>query len=214
MPSNSQFCPGPPPPYDSPELRAAAEEIVEIKKNLTPEQTRIANFWAGAEGTPLPAGIVIGEAQKDFISAMTTGDAASRMTLPRAARAMALVGISQDDAGIAAWDAKYLYWYPRPENVVRDMGIDPQWTPLVATPRFPAYPSGSAGYGGAAESVLSYVFPEKAGEFKRRAEEQAISRIYAGIHWRFDAISLDAGRQIGNLVVERARADSADGGSR
>ncbi len=33
---------------------AAAREIVDISRNLTPEQQRIARFYEGAEGTELP----------------------------------------------------------------------------------------------------------------------------------------------------------------
>jgi membrane-associated phospholipid phosphatase len=201
--SNNQFRPGPPPVYGSPEFVAAAREVMDAKANLTDEQRRIALYWAGAEGSALPAGIVIQTAMPDIAEA--------NLTIPRSTRAMTLLAISQDDAGIAAWDAKFTYWNPRPENAIRDLGLDPNWTPLVPTPRFPAYPSGSAGYAGASESVLTYLFPEKAAEFRRRAEEQARSRVYAGIHWSYDAVSIDAGRQIGNLVVGRAKTDGADG---
>ncbi|MCA1691029.1 MAG: vanadium-dependent haloperoxidase [Actinobacteria bacterium] len=126
------------------------------------------------------------------------------------ARALALISIALSDAGVSAWDAKFTYWNPRPENGIRDLGLDPEWKPYLGTPRFPAYPSGSAGYAGSVEAVMSYLFPDNAAELKRRAEEQAMSRLYAGIHWRYDSASLDAGRKIGGLVVERAKADGAD----
>jgi len=58
--------------------------------------------------------------------------------------------------------------------------------------------------------VMDYLFPDAAATHEQRAEEQAESRLYAGIHWRYDAVSLDAGRRIGGLVVERAKADGAD----
>lgn len=211
MSSGDQFRPGPPPAYGSPEFRAAAQEIVDIQKNLTQEQKDIANFWAGPEGTPLPAGIVLGEALKDVEEAATEGPTDRRMSVPRMARALALLNVVMADGGISVWDAKFTFWNPRPENAIRDLGIDPNWKPLVDTPRFPAYPSGSAGYAGGSQAVLSYLFPHKAAEFERRAEEQAISRLYAGIHWRYDRISIEGGRQIGALVVERAKKDGADG---
>ena len=34
--------------------------VIDVKNNLTEEQKRIAMFWEGAEGTPLPAGIMLG----------------------------------------------------------------------------------------------------------------------------------------------------------
>jgi membrane-associated phospholipid phosphatase len=199
MSSGDQFRPGPPPAYGSPEFLAAARELVDIRNNLTPEQERIGNFWAGAEGSPLPAGIIDQVITEDLRKA--------RLTIPRSARAYAMVNVAMADAGIAAWDAKFTYWNPRPENAIRDSGVDPNFKPLVGTPRFPAYPSGSAGYAGAAQAVMTSLFPQMADEFRRRAEEQAMSRLYAGIHWRYDAVSLDAGRKIGELVVQRSAKD-------
>jgi len=210
MTSGSQFRPEPPPAYGSADFRAAAQEIVDIKKNLTQQQKDIAKFWEGAEGTPLPAGIALGVAMKDIEEAASTGDPASRWTIPRSARAMALVNIAMADGGISVWDAKYTFWNPRPENAIRDLGLDSNWSPHLPTPRFPAYPSGSAGYAGGTEAVMTYLFPDKAAEFKRRAEEQAESRLYAGIHWRYDAVSLEGGRKVAGLVIDRAKADGAD----
>ncbi len=198
---NDQFRPPPPPAYGTPEFLAAASDIVEVGRTLTPEQQRIAKFWEGAEGTELPAGIALRVAMEDI--------EAARWTVPRVTRALAMLTVAMADGGISVWDAKYTYWNPRPENGIRDSGVDPNWKPYLPTPRFPAYPSGSAGYAGGVEAVMTYLFPDRAAEFRRRAEEQAISRVYAGIHWRHDAVSIDGGRQIGNLVVDRARSDGA-----
>ena len=208
---NDQFRPPPPPAFGSPEFEAAAREVVEIGRNLTPEQERIAKFWEGAEGSELPAGIALDVAMDDVGRAASSGPPESRWTIPRVTRALAMLTVAMSDGGISAWDGKFAYWNPRPENGIRDLGLDPNWRPFLPTPRFPAYPSGSAGYAGGVEAVMTYLLPDKAPEFTRRAEEQAISRVYAGIHWRYDAVSLDGGRKIGNLVVERAKQDGADG---
>ena len=181
-----------------------------MRRNLTPEQERIARYWEGGEGTNLPAGITLDTNSQEILAAASARPAAQRMSLPRVVRALALMTVAMADAGVAAWDGKYVYWTPRPINGIRDLGIDPNWEPLLATPRFPAYPSGSAGYAGAAQAVMTYLFPEDAERFRLRAQEQAEARLYAGVHWRFDSVSLEAGRNIGNLVVERARSDGAD----
>lgn len=209
MTSGDQFRPPPPPAYGSPAFVAAAQEIVDIRKNLTPEQEQIARFYEGAEGTSLPAGIVVNVASEDVLKAATGDIETARLTTPKIARAFALITIALADAGIAAWDAKFTYWNPRPENGINDLGLEAGWKPLLPTPRFPAYPSGSAGYAGAAQAVMTYLFPDNAEEFERRATEQAESRLYAGIHWRYDSASLEAGRSIGALVVERAKADGS-----
>ncbi|MDQ4070455.1 MAG: phosphatase PAP2 family protein, partial [Actinomycetota bacterium] len=106
------------------------------------------------------------------------------------------------------WDAKFAYWNPRPENAIRDLGLDRNWKPYLPTPFFPAYASGSAGYAGGVETIMIYLFPDRAEEFKRRAAEQAESRLYAGIHWRYDAVSREAGNKISELVIERVKDDS------
>lgn len=54
---------------------------------------------------------------------------------------------------------------------------------------------------------MTYLFPDRAAEFKIRAEEQAVSRVYAGIHWRYDAVSLDGGRKISALVIDKVKND-------
>jgi hypothetical protein len=208
LPSAAQLRPPPPPAYGSPEFRAAAQELVDIGAKLTPEQQRIAKYWEGAEGTKLPAGIVIDTYSADIEAAATTGPIPTRLTVPRTARAFALLTVALADWGIAVWDAKYTYWTPRPENAIRDLGVVPDWRPYLPTPRFPAYPSSSAGYAGAAETVMNYVLPGHADAFRARADEQAMSRLYAGDQWRF-SIGLDGGRQLANMVVDRAKADGS-----
>ena len=210
--SNNQFRPPPPPAYNSAEFKAAAQELVDVKKNLTEDQKRIAKFWEGAQGSVQPAGITLGVAMTDIEKAAAEGDKAARWTIPQTARAMALLNVTMADGGVAVWEAKYTYWYPRPVNGVRDSGVDRNFEPFVPTPFFPAYPSGSAGYAGGAEAIMTYLFPERAAEFKARAEEQAISRVYAGIHWRFDAVSVDGGRQISQLVIDKVKGDTVGGG--
>ena len=209
--SGAQLRPPPPPSYGSPDFVAAARELIDIQNNLTPDQEQLARFYEGAEGTELPAGIALRVATEDLLAAHTGGPAAQRMSIPRVTRALALLSVAMADAGVAAWDAKFTYWNPRPENAIRDLGLDPGWKPLLGTPRFPAYPSGSAGYAGAVEAVMTYLFPDDAATFERRALEQTESRLYAGIHWRYDGASLHTGREIGRMVVDRARGDGADG---
>lgn len=211
MSSGKQFRPPPPPAFGSPEFVAAAQELLDVRANLTPEQEQAAKFYAGEQGTPLPAGVVVDVSQSDVLKAAVSSVAGqARLSVPRSARAMALVTIAMADAGVAAWDAKFTYWNPRPENGIRDLGLDPDFKPIISTPRFPAYPSGSATYAGSSQAVLTYLFPAMASEFEKRAEDQARSRIWGGIHWEYDEVTLPIGRQIGDLVVARARTDGAD----
>jgi membrane-associated phospholipid phosphatase len=202
MEKGDQFRPGPPPVFGSPEFRAQAEEMVRVKAELTEEQKRKATFWAGGQGTPLPAG-VWNEVALAYLRDRQPSE-------PQAERAMALANVAMADAGVAAWDAKYAYWDPRPENGVQDLGVDPAWKPYIDTPFFPSYISGHATYSGAVSEVLSYLFPDNAAEFRAKAEEAANARLWGGIHWRKDnEVGLQVGEKIGRLVVDRAEADGA-----
>lgn len=200
--SGDQFRPPPPPVFGSPEFRAQAEELIQVKNDLTEDQKRLATFWAGGQGTPLPAG-VWNKVALAYLKDRKPGT-------PRGERALAVVNVAMSDAGVAAWDAKYAYWDPRPQNGIRDLGLDPQWEPFIDTPFFPSYISGHATYSGAAAATLSYLFPEDAADFEAKADEASKSRLWGGIHWRADnEVGLSVGRQVGEAVVARARTDGA-----
>ena len=203
MKDGKQFRAPKPPKLDSPEVREQARELVRIRDRLTPHQKRIAQFWAGGEGTALPPGIwnqvMIGYLGKRDLST------------PAAARVFALLNVAQADAGVAAWDTKFAYWFPRPENGIRDLGVDRRWEPYLATPFFPAYVSGHSTYSAAAGEVLAHVFPDDANFWRARGEEAGISRLYGGIHWRIDHTEGSRiGKEIGRLAVKRAQEDGAE----
>ena len=201
--SGDQFRSPPPPRYGTPDFRDGIDAVLEAARNLTPEQRRAAVFWAGGEGTPLPAGIWEGV----IIKYLEDRD----LTLEEEARVFALASIAMADAGVAAWDTKYAYWNPRPENAIRDSGADRNFKPLVPTPFFPAYTSGHATYSAAVAEVLSYLFPEDSDDWHHKAEEAAQARVWAGIHWPYDSSEgLKSGKQIGELVVEHAKSDGAN----
>ena len=211
MTSGRQFRAPPPPAWGTPAYVADAQAEINGTRNLTPDQQEAVNFYAGQAGTFLPAGIVADTSQGDILKAVT-GDVTGgkKLTIPRTVRAMALVTVAMADAGVAAWDTKYTYWMPRPENSIRALGLDKTFTPAFHTPTFPAYVSGSSTYAGAVQEVMTYLFPDQAALFKTRAETQAASRLWAGIHFPMDEAGLPMGRKIGDLVVQRAKSDGAD----
>ena len=202
--SGDQFRPPPPPRFGTPAFKREVREVIRVQNELTPQQRRSAEFWEGGQGTPLPPGIWIRVALERLRS--------ESMSTPRAARLFALLNIAMADAGVAAWDAKYTYWYPRPENGIRDSGIDPDWEPYIPTPFFPAYVSGHSTYSTAAGEVMSYLFPDEAKTWRARAREAGLSRIYGGIHWPVDnEFGNTMGAKIARLVVERAKGDGSGG---
>ena len=196
--SGSQLRPPPPPPYGSPGLLAEAREVLRVHRRLTPREQQVAEFWAGGVGAILPPAIW------NQVTLAVLGHQA--LGVPAQARDLALVNVAMADAGIAVWDAKYAYWSPRPINVIRELGLDPHFEPLVSTPYFPSYVSGHAAYSGAASEVLAQLFPGDAALFRAKAVEAAMSRLWGGIHFRGDnETGLRMGREIGRLVMERAR---------
>ena len=133
-----------------------------------------------------------------------------RLSIPRLARAFSLLNVAQSDAGEAAWDCKYTFWSPRPVNAIRALGLDPNFKSFLTTPNFPSYISGHSTYSAASAEVLSYLFPASAADFRAKAEEAAVSRLYGGIHFRSDNdTGLTVGTKVGQAVVDRARQDGA-----
>lgn len=194
--SGDAFRPPPPPAYGSPEYLSEAEELVEMRRNLTEAQERIAKLWEGGEGTSLPPGnwnrVAI-----DYLEANPTSRAEQVRTL-------ALVNVALADAGVASWDAKYTYWTARPENAIREL-LDPDWAPYLKTPLFPAYVSGHSTYSAAVAAVMADLFPKDAEHFFAMAEEAGMSRLLGGIHWRSDHVAgARMGAEIGRRVVDRA----------
>ena len=124
---------------------------------------------------------------------------------PRAARAYALTSIASFDTTVACWGTRYLYWYPRPFQI--DSSIQPTFT----TPNQPAYPSGHSCVEGATSRVVEYLFPRDAAAVRSRAEELAMSRWWARIHWTWDnEQGLRLGRDVGDKVIAWAKADGSE----
>lgn len=203
MKDGRQFRAPKPPSMRSAEMRREAREVMRVRENLTPRQKQVARFWAGGEGTALPPGI--------WNQVMLRYVGRRNLTTPAAARVFGLLNVAQADAGVASWDTKFAYWFPRPENGIRDLGLDRRWEPYLATPFFPAYVSGHATYSGAAGEVLAHLFPEDARFWRARAKEAAVSRVYGGIHWPIDGVEGSRmGVKIGRLVAEHAERDGAE----
>jgi membrane-associated phospholipid phosphatase len=188
MTSGRQFRAPPPPAFGSPEFLAAVAEVRRFSEERTPKQLAIAEFWADGAGTSTPAGH-----WNEIAASLLEENGASA---ERAAHVLAMLNAALMDAGIACWDSKYEYWLIRPSQV------DPAISTPVGLPNFPAYVSGHSTFSGAAAEVLAAAFPSERRVLRAMAEEAAISRLYGGIHYRFDSdAGLDMGRRIGQLVL-------------
>jgi membrane-associated phospholipid phosphatase len=76
-------------------------------------------------------------------------------------------------------------------------------------PNFPAYPSNHACASGAAAFVLGALWPNESRRLGEMANEAGLSRVYGGIHFRFDSdTGLAMARSIGALAAESDRRNA------
>jgi len=173
------------PPFDNAEYRTALNEVrargiaPELMATLpasaarrTPAETIRGIFW-GYDGAPK-----LGTPPRLYNQIVRAVAVARDNSVAANARLFALVNVAMADAGILAWEQKYIHKFWRPVVGVRehdgsmgpaasdgsptlDAACDPFWRPLGApstnrtgvknfTPNFPAYPSGHATFGAAA----------------------------------------------------------------
>ena len=180
--SAAQFRPAPPPAYGSPKWQAALEEVRRVARERTPAQTKIAQHWNDADPWAL---------WNETASAAVLRHHLSEV---EAARVLAVLNAAASDAIVACFEAKYHYWTIRPSQADTALVL----ADSVSLPNFPSYPSGHACSAGAFDAVLGHYFPQDRAEFTRIAEEQAMSRLYGGIHYRFDN---DGGLALGRIVA-------------
>jgi membrane-associated phospholipid phosphatase len=214
--SGDQFRPGPPPAPASPERAAEIAEVKEYQRDTAPFTELF--FWPqDPAGRPEPDTAPFTSTQAVYYWApvlhLLWGPELAQKLFeyrwdvnpPRAARAYALVSVAGYDATVACWDAKYVYWTARPYQ------FDSEITPVLPQYGIPDYPSGHATTLGATAEVLSYLFPRDERFFQSRAEENAASRVWAGIHFRsaVDA-GLQLGRDVGDAVIAWAEGDGSN----
>jgi membrane-associated phospholipid phosphatase len=221
----AQFRPPGHPALTGTAYAAALREVQEIGRvdstTRTPEQTQVARFWADGAGTVTPPG------HWNQIAAQVALRRPG--SLARNARLFARLNVALADAGIAAWDAKYIDDCWRPITAIRRAdadgnpltAADPGWEPLLATPAFPSYVSGHSAFSAAAAAVLTATFGPRVrfttgsdalpgvtrtfDGFAAAAAEAGRSRIYGGIHFAFDNDDgLALGRAVGHYVVQTA----------
>ncbi len=197
VPDITSVRPVKPPDPGSPEFETAANELKDIADNITTDQRRIANFWSDGLGTYTPPGH-----WNRFASDLIVKN---KLNPLRAARVFAYLNMAMEDAGIACWDAKYYYHYPRPIQTI------PGFKTILGTPNFPSYTSGHSTFSFAGATVLAHFFPDDAGTLTGWAEEAANSRLYAGIHYRFDVeAGKTTGIAVGNYSIDVARTDGGE----
>jgi len=194
---------------------AHVKEIGHVNSKLrTSEQSEIAKFWY--EDSPLGWNRIANTVARE--RGLDAWDAA---------RAFALLHFAMADGFIAGFDEKYKHRFWRPVTAIHAVATDGNplteadaaWQPFLVTPPVPDYPSTHTVLGWAAAEVLIELFGDRVRYgltsltlpgvtrhyrgFSQAAEENGLSRVYAGIH--FSHAVRDGrrqGRSIGQAVAE------------
>ncbi len=210
-----------------------AEAVNEVKRlgrrnssDRTAEQTEIAWFWANdRNGTYKPPG--------QLMEITQTVAEQEGLSLEDKTRLYALAAMAMGDAGLVSWDMKFAtnidLW--RPVTAIRNADQDNNpatakngaWLPLLDfTPNFPAYTSGHGTFASAHAAVMQRFFgtdemtftvhtdepivsnvTRTFHRFSDAAREDGLSRIYLGVHFRFDADSaFSSGTLLGNYIMD------------
>lgn len=187
----------------------------------TPDQTEMAQFWYEMAW--------LGWNRIARTLAVQQSD-----SLLNHARLFAALNAAMIDALIAGFDSKYTYNFWRPITAIHEAAndgnnltiADPAWQPLLLTPPMPDYISTHAAVGAAASVVLIWYFqgddhpftfsstmsaqyphlhPRTFQRISEAAVENALSRMFAGIHFRFACLTgLAQGRNVGAWVVQHS----------
>ena len=209
-----QFRPAAPPSLNSAEYATSFEEVKKVggKKSTarTADQTFYAKFW-----------YELSEIGWNRIGRIVVTD--KKLDLFASARTMALLNMALADAYIAGWDAKlhYNFWRPYTAILFADADKNPvtdqeeDWESLEATPPIHDYPSTHSALGNAGATVLAGILGDHTSftmtstssdpkgatrsftSFSQAADENADSRVVAGLHFRF---SCQAGQELGNKI--------------
>jgi membrane-associated phospholipid phosphatase len=185
--SGDQFRSAAPPSVSTAEYATALAEVKALTIARTADQLTLAQFWQFASGPAGPIG--------HFTELAGGYTAAAQYNERRTARVYAVLHMAMMDATISCWDAKYAFRYVRPFQA------DPTITTPVGRPNFPSYPSAHSCITGAAAGVLSDLFPASKTLMDAKVADAGMSRIYAGLHYRFD---ISAGNTLGTQVAALA----------
>lgn len=164
--------------------------VEQALKSLTEEQIQTAKYWG--TGSELTAKI------SDDIFRFATTD---KLGSPQVSRIQAYVHAALNDTFVLTWYLKYLWDVARPNQYGRNL------PKVLNTPLFPSYPSAHATVAGCSEVLLRYFFPQHSHYIIENMEEAALSRLYAGVHFKVDNDEgLNLGKQIGEKVVKVLRS--------
>ena len=172
----------------------------------TAQQTQTAQLWAAVGYSTSAPGVWYNLARD-----LTRTRALNGVD---AARVFALLAITMHDALQTSFSAKFLYGLWRPTTAIRNADrdnnpatdADPTFVSLIPTPPYPSYPGNMACIGASSSALFARLWgrddipfsitwtgiapttdvTRSYNGFRELADEEARSRIYAGIHYTFD----------------------------
>ena len=209
-----QFLPTPFPQLESDEYAAAFNEVKDVGRSnstvRTPEQGRFAQLFAGNG----PAYKNVTSVFRLWSNVASDVSTANSLSLVDTARLFALMWASMHDSVLTSHSSKAVYRLWRPETAIAHADLDnnpktaaePGWAPLIPTPPYPAYSSNMTCLATGASRMLAHVLGSDAQSFTATwytatgavvfaqpytslwalAVDEANSRVWGGIHYRFD----------------------------
>jgi hypothetical protein len=202
-------------------------EVKRVGDSLTEEQKHIADFWDDNPFKMNVSGHVMFATKKfspagHWMNIVGIVADKAKVDFNATVYAYAKSSVALYDAFISCWEEKFRSNVVRPETVINKY-IDPEWRPYIQTPPFPSYTSGHSVISGSVAEVMTEIFGDNFSytdtseiefgiphrsftSFRQAALEASWSRMYGGIHYRFDLENGNKeGIEVGKLVVDRIR---------
>jgi len=208
--SSDQFPPAPPTPFNLEPQSLFMKQVMEVysisqsQENFD-EKINIARFWDCNPYVSNHIGHVMYAVKKITPGGHWMGISAiaaktANADFVKSSETYAFTSIGLFDAFISCWDEKYRSNLVRPETVINKY-VDENWVPTLQTPPFPEYTSGHSVISRSAALMLTHLYGEQFPyedtvelefglpsrtyqSFLQASDEAAVSRIYAGIHFR------------------------------
>lgn len=204
-----------------------AMEVQRIGNNLSEEEKHIADFWDDNPFKMNVSGHVMFATKKfspagHWMNIVGIASQKANFDFNTTVYAYTKSAIALFDAFISCWEEKFRSNVIRPETVINKY-FDAEWRPYIQTPPFPSYTSGHSVISGSVAEVMTDIFgdnfnykdtsetefgiPERSfTSFRQAALEASWSRMYGGIHYRFDLENGNKeGIEVGKIVVDRLR---------
>ena len=218
--SATQFAPGAPPAINTPTYLEEFNEVRDYGGTnadtlRTAEQSQTARFYSDAGIVPMQAGL------REFATRR-------KLDIVDSARMFAAVDTSIADGRTTVWHGKLQYMlvvaadhgYPQRRDGRNDLTVGSEtWTPFIATPPYPDWPSGLCSVVGAVSTTLTRlngdgvldlnVTSAVAAETRHFATKSQMTteavdaRVWSGIHFRTaDVRSIGIGSSVADWVLD------------